>query len=203
MEETKVKDEDSLKMEQEFSETALPELNLLFRVALRLTRDEKDAEDLVQETYLKAYRAFPTFKKGTNIRAWMITIMRNTYFNIYSKKSRQPNQVSYECSDGNFNYYRYPNQVVDSAENEIMRKMTGEKVREEIDRLPDIFRLPVYLVDIEGFSYSDAAEMLDVPIGTIMSRLHRGRKSLAEGLITSPTLASSIYANVESVYQQT
>ncbi len=170
-------------LEEEFSEIALPNLNLLYRIALRLTRDERDAEDLVQETYLKAYRAFDTFTRGTNIKAWLITILRNTYFNIYSKNSRMPNHVSIENIDNGFSLNDSSSQVAESAENEIIKQLTSEKVRDEIDKLPEIFRLPIYLVDIEGFSYAEAADVLDVPIGTIMSRLHRGRKTLRKEIM--------------------
>ncbi len=189
-------------LEEEFSETALPQLNLLYRVALRLTRDEKDAEDLVQETFLKAFRAFETFKKGTNIKAWLITIMRNTYFNIYSKKTRLPSNVSFENAEINFNPEQFPNRVADSAEDEILKKLTSEKIRQEIDKLPDIFRIPVYLVDIEGFSYSDAAQILSIPIGTIMSRLHRGRKTLANSILSKAESLQESLEDFDLYYEQ-
>ena len=158
----------------------------LYSAALRMTRNPADAEDVVQETFLKAYRAYDTFQEGTNLKAWLYRILTNTYINRYRKKQRRPDEVDLGEVEDLYLYKRIGSTETDSAsrsaEVEVLDLLVEEDVRKAIDALPEHFRMPVLLADVEGFSYKEIAEMLDVPIGTVMSRLHRGRKSLQKAL---------------------
>jgi RNA polymerase sigma-70 factor (ECF subfamily) len=166
-----------------FERDALPLLPGLYSAALRLTRNPSDAEDVVQETFLRAYRGFAGFQEGTNLKAWMYRILTNTFINSYRKKKRQPTEV---LEDELPDWYLYDQLggegAVDSAETTVLESIPDEDVRAALDALPEAFRMAVWLVDVEGFSYKETAEILDVPIGTVMSRLHRGRKALEKGL---------------------
>ncbi|TNL98407.1 sigma-70 family RNA polymerase sigma factor [Corynebacterium tapiri] len=167
---------------QRFEEEALPLLDTLYGGALRMTRNPQDAEDLVQETYLKAYKAFDSFKPGTNLKAWLYRIMTNSYINTYRKKQRQPAQTpTEEISD----YQLYTTSSHDStglksAEVEALNNLPDEQVVEAMNQLSDDYRMVVYYADIEGLAYKEVAEIMDTPLGTVMSRLHRGRKQLRE-----------------------
>ena len=156
----------------------------LYSAALRMTRNTADAEDVVQETYLKAYRAYGTFQEGTNLKAWLYRILTNTYINKYRKKQRRPNEVELGELQDLYLYKRLGEhsgaQV--SAESEALDMFVDEDIVEALESLPENFRLPVLYADVEGFSYKEIAEILDVPIGTVMSRLHRGRKTLQRKL---------------------
>ena len=158
----------------------------LYSAALRMTRNPADAEDVVQETYLKAYRAYESFEAGTNLKAWLYRILTNTYINRYRKKQRRPNEVDLGEVEDLYLYKRIGSAETGSAsrsaEIEVLDAFVDDDVRNAIESLPEHFRLPVLLADVEGFSYKEIAEMLDVPIGTVMSRLHRGRKSLQKAL---------------------
>ena len=166
-----------------FERDALPLLPGLYAAALRLTRNPADAEDVVQETFLRAYRGFGGFQEGTNLKAWMYRILTNTFINAYRKKKRQPQEV---LEDELPDWYLYDQLggegAVASAESTVLESIPDEDVREALDSLPEAFRMAVWLVDVEGFSYKETAEILDVPIGTVMSRLHRGRKALEKRL---------------------
>jgi RNA polymerase sigma-70 factor, ECF subfamily len=163
-----------------FERDALPYLDQLYGGALRMTRNPADAEDLVQETFIKAYSAFHQYRDGTNIKAWLFRILTNTYINNYRKKQRQPQQLSTgEFEDWQMAKARVePTEGLRSAEVEAMAKLTDFDVLEAINQLPEDFRQAVLLADVDGFAYKEIAEIMDTPVGTVMSRLHRGRKQL-------------------------
>jgi len=156
----------------------------LYSAALRMTRNPADAEDLVQETFLKAYRAYQTFTSGTNLKAWLYRILTNTYINRYRKQMRRPTETDLGDVENLYLYRRIGDsgQVARSAEEEVLEGFVDADVKAAIESLPEHFRLPVLLADVEGFSYKEIAEIMDVPIGTVMSRLHRGRKALERAL---------------------
>jgi len=163
-----------------FERDVAPFLQSLYGGALRMTRNPTDAEDLVQEAMLKAFAAFGSFTEGTNLKAWLFRILTNTYINQYRKKQRAPLQTSAdELTDGQLNEAG-ENLGMRSAEAEAMAKLADGEIVDALAALPDDFRMAVYLVDIEGFSYKEAAEIMDTPVGTVMSRLSRGRKQLRE-----------------------
>jgi len=169
-----------------FSELAIEYMPSLYTAALRMTRNSADAEDLVQETYLKAYRAFNSFTEGTNLKAWLYRILTNTYINAYRAKKRRPEESDIDDLE-NFYLYRRLGGLEGatagrSAEDEVLDHFTETEVKEAIEALPEQFRMAVLLGDVEGFSYKEIAEILDVPIGTVMSRLHRGRRALQKRL---------------------
>jgi RNA polymerase sigma-70 factor, ECF subfamily len=164
-----------------FEEHALPHLDRLYGAALRYTRNPTDAEDLVQEAMAKAYQKFHQYEPGTNLRAWLYRILTNTYINQYRKKQRRPDEYPQE-EIGDFSLYDWFESAGVSAEREVLDAITAEEVKEALAELPEPFRLAVYLADVEGFSYQEIAEIMDTPVGTVMSRLHRGRKQLQKAL---------------------
>jgi RNA polymerase sigma-70 factor (ECF subfamily) len=169
-----------------FADQAMEYAPQLFSAALRMTRNRADAEDLVQETYLKGYRSFHTFAEGTNLRAWLFRILTNTYINRYRAKQRRPDETDLTDLEDLYLYRRLG--TIDdptrgrSAEESLMEMLPDHEVKAALESLPDNFRLPVVLADVEGFSYKEIAEMLEIPIGTVMSRLHRGRKAMQKAL---------------------
>jgi RNA polymerase sigma-70 factor (ECF subfamily) len=169
-----------------FSDQAMEYMGSLYTAALRMTRNPADAEDLVQETYLKAYRAFGTFTEGTNLKAWLYRILTNTFINSYRSKKRRPEQSELDEGEDLYLYRRLGGLEAvaagRSAEEEVLDHFTDTEVEDAVEALPEQFRMAVLLADVEGFSYKEIAEILDVPIGTVMSRLHRGRKSLQKTL---------------------
>jgi RNA polymerase sigma-70 factor, ECF subfamily len=170
-------------LRERFEREVLPLLPNLYSAALRMTRNPADAEDLVQETYLRAYRGFSGFEEGTNLRAWMYRILTNTFINSYRKKQREPVTVQDDDLDEWYLYDRLGESGVEpSAEAEVIRSMPDEDVQRALEALPEGFRLAVLLADVEGFSYKEIAEILGIPIGTVMSRLHRGRRALEKAL---------------------
>ena len=163
-----------------FSRDVMPFLDSLYGAALRMTRNPSDAEDLVQETTLKAFAAFDSFTEGTNLRAWLFRILTNSYINQYRKQQRQPLQTSAdELSDGQLNDVG-EHLGLRSAEAEALDQLADAEIVDALAALPDDFRMAVYLADIEGFSYKEIAEIMETPVGTVMSRLSRGRKQLRE-----------------------
>jgi RNA polymerase sigma-70 factor (ECF subfamily) len=169
-----------------FSEAAMPFMGSLYSAALRMTRNPSDAEDLVQETYLKAYRGFGGFQEGTNLKAWLYRILTNTYINSYRAKKRRPDETELDEVEDLYLYHRIGGleaaMAGRSAEDELLDRFTEAEVKEAVEELPENFRMAVLLADVEGFSYKEIAEILDIPIGTVMSRLHRGRKALQKRL---------------------
>ena len=164
-----------------FESDALPLADQLYRTALRMTRDPADAEDLVQETFAKAFAAFGSFRQGTNLRAWLFRILRNTYINSYRKAQREPH-LTHELTDEQLlaAQTRTDDRAVGarSAETQALERLGNEEVIVALATLPEDFRTAVYLADVEGFSYKEIAEIMESPVGTVMSRVHRGRKAL-------------------------
>ncbi len=170
----------------DFAELAMPLMDSLYSGAMRMTRNPADAEDLLQETYLKAYRGFGGFTEGTNLKAWLYRILTNTYINMYRKKQRRPDETDLADVEDLFLYRRIGGlegaTLGQSAEEELLKSFTEYEVKEALDGLSDNFRTVVLLADVEGFAYKEIAEILDIPIGTVMSRLHRGRKAMQKAL---------------------
>jgi RNA polymerase sigma-70 factor (ECF subfamily) len=169
-----------------FADDAMPLMGGLYSAALRMTRNAADAEDLVQETYLKAFRAYERFEVGTNLKAWMYRILTNTYINAYRKKQRRPDESDIDDVEDLYLYRRIGGAqgavLGRSAEDELMDLFGEDEIKVALEDLPDHYRMPIILADVEGFAYKEIAEILDVPIGTVMSRLHRGRKQLQKRL---------------------
>jgi RNA polymerase sigma-70 factor (ECF subfamily) len=175
---------DEAALRERFERDVLPLLPSLYGAALRMTRNPADAEDLVQETYLRAFRGFAGFQEGTNLKAWLYRILTNSFINTYRKKQREPQTV--EGPDDLDEWYLFDRlgarSVEGSAEAEVLDRIPDEAVKNALESLPENFRVPVLLADVEGFSYKEIAEIMDTPIGTVMSRLHRGRKALEKAL---------------------
>lgn len=167
-----------------FTQEAMQYAGQLYSAAMRMTRNRADAEDLVQETYLRAYRGFHGFENGTNLRAWLFRILTNTYINTYRSKQRRVQETDLADTDDLYLYRRISDvgAASRSAEDTLFDLFTDDEVKEALEQLPENFRLPVLLADVEEFSYKEIAEMLDIPIGTVMSRLHRGRKAMQKAL---------------------
>ncbi|MDA8196815.1 MAG: sigma-70 family RNA polymerase sigma factor [Actinomycetota bacterium] len=172
--------------QSKFAEDAMIYIDALFSAAMRMTRNSAEAEDLVQETYLKAYRGYGSFQEGTNLKAWLYRILTNTFINSYRAKKRRPDESDLDEVEDLYLYRRLGGLEAvaagRSAEEEVLDSFTDEDVKAAIEALPEQFRLAVLLSDVEGFSYKEIAEIMDVPIGTVMSRLHRGRKALQKEL---------------------
>jgi RNA polymerase sigma-70 factor (ECF subfamily) len=167
-----------------FERDAMQYAPQLYSAALRMTRNPADADDVVQETFLKAYRAYDSYAEGTNLKAWLYRILTNTYINKYRKAQRRPSEVELGELQDLYLYKRLGevSGASQSAEADMLDEFVDTDVIEALESLPETFRMPVLLADVDGFSYKEIAEMLDIPIGTVMSRLHRGRKALQKKL---------------------
>jgi RNA polymerase sigma-70 factor (ECF subfamily) len=163
---------------EEFQREAVPHMDILYNYALRMSGNKDDANDLLQETYLKAYRFWDKYEKGTNIRAWLFRIMKNSYINRYRKEAKEPDTVDYDKIQNYYSSIR----AESSDDNDLQEKIFGglfeDNVAQALESLPEDFRTVVILCDIEGLTYEEIAEFVDCPIGTVRSRLHRGRKML-------------------------
>jgi RNA polymerase sigma-70 factor (ECF subfamily) len=174
---------DRAELEKRFEVEAMPLLPGLYSAAYRLTRNAADAEDLVQETYLRAFRSFHQFQPGTNLKAWLYRILTNTFINSYRKRQREPQTISDDEIEDWYLYSKMSDEGFEpSAETAVLENLPDEDVQEALSSLPEQFRIAVLLADVEGFSYKEIAEITGVPIGTVMSRLHRGRKALEKRL---------------------
>ncbi len=158
----------------------------LYTAAMRVTRNPSDAEDLLQETFLKAYRAYHTFEAGTNLKAWLYRILTNTYINKYRKESRRPSEVDLGSVEDLYLYRRIGSEesaeAARTTEDRVLDGLVESDIKAAVESLPVNFRLPVLLADLEGFAYKEIAEILNIPVGTVMSRLHRGRKAMQKAL---------------------
>lgn len=168
---------------RDFEREAMPHINALYNFALRMTGDPDDANDLLQETYMKAYRFWDKFEPGTNCKAWLFRIMKNSYINIYRKESKEPDKVDYEDIQNFYNTIRSEYTDPNDMEARLYRNLLDDDLTRAVESLPEDFRTVVILCDIEGFTYEEIAEFVDCPIGTVRSRLHRGRKLLRNKLI--------------------
>lgn len=164
----------------------LPHIDALYRTALSMTKNPGDADDLVQDTYVRAYQFFDQFQGGTNARAWLFRIMTNLYINRYRRRQREPERVSYDEMEDFFLYNRLADAQSASAgtspEAEVVRKVQTEAIREAIEHLPEEYRTTVVLADLNEFSYQEISDMLQIPIGTVRSRLSRGRRLVQKAL---------------------
>jgi RNA polymerase sigma-70 factor (ECF subfamily) len=169
----------------DFEAAALPHLDALYNMAYRLTRNTEDAEDLIQETFFKAYKYYDKFEEGTNLKAWLFRIMKNSFINGYRKRQSQPPESAFSEIEELFE-----TQLSDEAgqiknpEEEMLESVLDEDIQKALDSLRDDYRMVILLVDLEGFSYKEAAEILEVPVGTVMSRLYRGRRILEKVLLS-------------------
>jgi RNA polymerase sigma-70 factor (ECF subfamily) len=171
---------------ENFERDAMPLAPQLYGAAVRMTRNAADAEDLVQETFLKAYRAYDTFEEGTNLKAWLYRILTNTFINNYRRETRRPQETDLGELEDLYLFRRLSRETSatssTSAEEQLLEGLVEEDIKEAIESLPENFRMVVLLADLEGFSYKEIADILEIPIGTVMSRLHRGRKALQVAL---------------------
>jgi RNA polymerase sigma-70 factor, ECF subfamily len=171
---------------KDFAEQAMQYAPQLYSAALRMTRNQADAEDLVQDTYLRGFRSFHTFTEGTNLRAWLFRILTNAYINNYRAKQRRPTESELGDVEELYLYRRLGSMETAaasmSAEEQFLDLFTDDEVKQALEDLPENFRLPVLLADVDGFAYKEIAEILDIPVGTVMSRLHRGRKAMQRAL---------------------
>jgi RNA polymerase sigma-70 factor (ECF subfamily) len=185
-----------------FEEQALPYMDQLYAAAMRMTRNPADAADLVQETFVKAFQAFGQFQQGTNLKAWLYRIQTNTFINIYRKNQRNPYQGTIDdLEDWQLGGAESVTQSLStrSAEAEAIDHLPDSTVKEALQAIPEDFRLAVYFADVEGFSYQEIADIMKTPVGTVMSRLHRGRRMLRDSLTEYARERGIISADADAV----
>jgi RNA polymerase sigma-70 factor, ECF subfamily len=190
---------------EEFERQALPFLDSLYNTAYRLARNAQDAEDLVQETYLRAYRSFDQFEPGTNLKAWLFRILKNTFINEYRKRRAVPPQEDFAGLEESFESRVDSDRIakIRNPEEEALERSMDEGVQRALDALPEDYRMAILLADLEGFSYKEIAEILEVPIGTVMSRLYRGRKMLETQLLDYARARNYLPPGVEPARRRT
>ncbi|MBE0642627.1 MAG: sigma-70 family RNA polymerase sigma factor [Bacteroidetes bacterium] len=171
------------KRHRDFEREALPHMDALYNFALRMTSDPDEADDLLQETFLKAYRFFDKFEQGTNCKAWLFRIMKNSFINIYRRTSKEPDKVDYNDVEEFYHSIRAESTDPNDLEEQIFSNILDDDVSTALESLPEEFRTVVILCDIEGFTYEEIADFVECPIGTVRSRLHRGRKMLRVKLL--------------------
>lgn len=179
-----------------FNDEFLPHINSMYNFGYRLTFDQDDAKDLVQDTYLKAYRFIESFQKGTNAKAWLFRILKNSFINDYRKKSKEPSKVDYQEVESYYNSEEVDRQITPDLRVESLKDMIGDEISNALNALDVDFRTVIILCDLEGFKYEEMAKILDIPIGTVRSRLHRARNLLKEKL--GEYAKSMGYKNTES-----
>jgi len=163
---------------KDFEREAIPHMDALYNFAFKMTGDSDDANDLVQETYMRAFRFFDKFENGTNCKAWLFRIMKNTFINVYRKESKSPEKVDYEEIENFYENIKASNTDDAHLEKDIYDNLLDDELTEAISNLPEDFRTVIILCDIEGFTYEEIADFVDAPVGTVRSRLHRARKML-------------------------
>jgi len=166
------------KLREEFNKEAMPHMKLLHNYAYRMTNNQLDADDLVQETYLRAFRFFHKFERGTNCKAWLFRIMKNLYINNYRKAQKEPGKVDYEEVENFFDSIRSEKIDSNDLQQKVFSNLLDDELLTALNSLQDDFKTVVILCDLEGLSYEEIAEFLNCPVGTVRSRLHRGRKLL-------------------------
>jgi RNA polymerase sigma factor (sigma-70 family) len=165
-----------------FESEFMPQINSMYNFAFRLTLDEDDAKDLVQDTYLKAFRFISSFQQGTNAKAWLFRILKNSFINDFRKKSKEPSKVDYQDVETFYNSDDVDSDITTDLRVETVQDMIGDEVSNALNSLPVDFRTVIILCDLEGFTYEEMAKILDIPIGTVRSRLHRARNILKDKL---------------------
>ena len=167
-----------------FDQEFMPHINSMYNFAYRLTLDEDDAKDLLQDTYLKAFRFIDSFQQGTNAKAWLFRILKNSFINDYRKRSKEPSKVDYQEVESYYNSEDVDRQITPDLRVEALKDMIGDEISNALNSLDVDFRTVIILCDLEGFKYEEMAKILDIPIGTVRSRLHRARNLLKEKLST-------------------
>jgi RNA polymerase sigma factor (sigma-70 family) len=165
-----------------FNQEFMPHINSMYNFAYRLTLDADDAKDLLQDTYLKAFRFIDSFQQGTNAKAWLFRILKNSFINDYRKKSKEPSKVDYQEVETFYNSEDVDRQITPDLRVEALQDMIGDEISIALNSLDVDFRTVIILCDLEGFKYEEMAKILDIPIGTVRSRLHRARNLLKEKL---------------------
>jgi RNA polymerase sigma factor (sigma-70 family) len=173
-----------LEKQKIFNDEFMPHINAMYNFAYRLTLDQDDSKDLLQDTYLKAFRFIDSFQKGTNAKAWLFRILKNSFINDYRKKSKEPSKVDYQEVETYYNSEDVDRQITPDLRVEALRDMIGDEISNALNSLDVDFRTVIILCDLEGFKYDEMAKILDIPIGTVRSRLHRARNLLKEKLST-------------------